>query len=77
MQNFQDLRDALAEGEHKYKALKVNYNHTLEVIDKERLMAREYYRHMRNAEVQIQYLMNELPLDYDGPAVAGFSQAKF
>jgi chromosome segregation ATPase len=74
--DFEELCEALEDAEHRFEALETDYGVALDAVEVEKETARYYYRHLRNAELEIRHLRMALPDDYNGPAVGGWSQAK-
>ncbi|RXW18047.1 hypothetical protein EST38_g7803 [Candolleomyces aberdarensis] len=76
VQDFQDLRDALEEGEQRFDALEDDLNLAWEAVAEEKETARQYYGQLKNAERQVELLAMELSESYESAAFTGISQAK-
>ncbi|KAJ2921661.1 hypothetical protein H1R20_g15432, partial [Candolleomyces eurysporus] len=77
VQDFEDLRDALEDGEQRFDALEADLDLAWEVVAEEKETARQYYGRWKNAERQVELLAMELPEDHNSAAFSGMSQAKF
>ncbi|KAJ2920143.1 hypothetical protein MD484_g311, partial [Candolleomyces efflorescens] len=75
--DFEGVREALEEAERQFEGLEMDYRLACEAVMEEKLTSHSYHGQLKNAEVEIEHLRMALPEDYNGPAIGGFSQAKY